>query len=127
MKINNEKQSFIIVTLGVAFEHLDMMLMSLLATSIVKEFIDYNSYAGELLLAYTAYAIAFLFRPLGAFFFGCIADLYGKKTSLLGSMVLMSASTLALAFIPGVNVLGLASTILFLICRIGQGLAVGGE
>ncbi len=127
MKINNEKQSFIIVTLGVAFEHLDMMLMSLLATSIVKEFIDYNSYAGELLLAYTAYAIAFLFRPLGAFCFGCIADLYGKKTSLLGSMVLMSASTLALAFIPGVNVLGLASTILFLICRIGQGLAVGGE
>jgi MHS family proline/betaine transporter-like MFS transporter len=42
-------------------------------------------------------------------------------------MVLMSAATLALAFIPGVQVLGLAATLLFLLCRIAQGFAVGGE
>jgi MFS family permease len=127
MKISSEKQGFFLVNLGVAFEHLDMMISCLLASCIVKEFIYYNSYTTKLLVAYTAYAIAFLFRPLGAFFFGCIADLYGRKISLLGSMVLMSTATFAIAFIPSVKVLGFFSTILFLICRIAQGLAVGGE
>jgi MFS transporter, MHS family, proline/betaine transporter len=127
MKTNKAKQSFLVITIGVAFEHLDMMLVSLLASSIVEEFIGNTSPAIKLLYAYIGYAIAFLFRPLGAFCFGCIGDLYGRKTSLISSMVLMSAATLALAFIPSVQVLGLTATILFFLCRIAQGLAVGGE
>lgn len=127
MKPNKAKQSFLVVTLGVAFEHLDMMLVSLLASSIVEEFVGNSSPAIKLLYAYIGYAIAFLFRPLGSFCFGCIGDLHGRKTSLISSMVLMSVATLALAFIPSVQVLGLTSTILFLLCRIAQGLAVGGE
>ncbi len=127
MKPNKAKQSFLVITLGVAFEHLDMMLVSLLASSIVEEFIGDGNPAVKLLYAYIGYAIAFLFRPLGAFCFGCIGDLCGRKTSLISSMVLMSAATLALAFIPGVQALGLTSTVLFFLCRIAQGLAVGGE
>lgn len=127
MEISKEKRSFFIVALGVAFEHFDMMLVSLLASSIVEEFVGSTSPALKLLYAYIGYSIAFLFRPLGAFCFGCIGDLYGRKTSLISSMVLMSTATLALAFIPSVQVLGLSATILFLLCRIAQGLAVGGE
>lgn len=121
------KRSFCIIALGVAFEHFDMMLVSLLASSIVVEFVGSTSPALKLLYAYIGYAIAFLFRPLGAFCFGCIGDLYGRKTALISSMVLMSTATMALAFIPGVQVLGLTTTLLFLLCRITQGLAVGGE
>jgi len=127
MSANKTTRSFLIIALGVAFEHLDMMLVSLLASSIVEEFVGNSSPALTLLYAYIGYAIAFLFRPLGAFCFGCIGDLYGRKTSLIGSMVLMSTATLALAFIPGVQVLGWASTLLFVLCRIAQGLSVGGE
>jgi MFS family permease len=127
MEISKEKRSFFIIALGVAFEHFDMMLVSLLASSIVGEFIGSSSPALKVLYAYIGYAIAFLFRPLGAFCFGCIGDLYGRKTSLISSMVLMSTATLALAFIPSVQVLGMTATILFLLCRITQGLAVGGE
>ncbi len=127
MMIDKAKQSFFIIILGVAFEHFDMMLVSLLASSIVEEFVGNSSLELKLLYAYIGYAIAFLFRPLGAFCFGCIGDLYGRKTSLISSMVLMSTATLALAFIPSVQVLGLTSTIFFLLCRICQGLAVGGE
>lgn len=127
MKITKVKQSFFVLVTGVAFEHLDMMLVSLLASSIVEEFVGNSNPAIKLLYAYIAYAIAFLFRPLGAFFFGCVGDLYGRKTSLISSMILMSAATLTLAFIPGVHDLGLTATILFFLCRIAQGLAVGGE
>lgn len=125
--MNKEKVSFSIIALGVAFEHFDMMLVSLLASSIVVEFVSSTTPELKLLYAYIGYAIAFFFRPLGAFCFGCIGDLYSRKTALISSMVLMSAATLALAFIPSVEVLGLSATILFLVCRIAQGLAVGGE
>jgi MFS family permease len=127
MEISKAKRSFLVIALGVAFEHFDMMLVSLLASSIVVEFVGSTSPELKLLYAYIGYAIAFLFRPLGAFCFGCIGDLYGRKTALISSMVLMSTATLALAFIPSVQVLGLTTTLLFLLCRIGQGLAVGGE
>jgi MHS family proline/betaine transporter-like MFS transporter len=127
MEISKAKRSFFIIALGVAFEHFDMMLVSLLASSIVVEFVGSTSPALKLLYAYIGYAIAFLFRPLGAFCFGCIGDLYGRKTALISSMVLMSTATLALACIPSVEVLGLTTTLLFLLCRIAQGLAVGGE
>lgn len=126
MRTNQTKQSFLIVTLGVAFEHFDMMLMSLLASSMVRDFLG-NTPGLELAYAYIGYAIAFLFRPLGAFGFGFIGDLYGRKTSLISSIVLMSIATLSLAFIPSVQTLGIVSTLLFVLCRIAQGLAVGGE
>lgn len=127
MKLDKEKRSFLLIALGVAFEHLDMMLVSLLASSIVEEFVGSADSSTQLLYAYIGYAIAFLFRPLGAFCFGSIGDLYGRKTALIGSMVLMSGATIGLAFIPGVKILGFASTVLFFLCRIAQGLAVGGE
>ncbi len=121
------KRSFLIIILGVAFEYFDMMLVSLLATSIVKEFVGNSTPALNMLYAYIGFAIAFLFRPLGAFWFGCVGDLYGRKTSLISSMILMSTATLALAFIPSVQLLGVTASLLFLLCRIAQGLAVGGE
>lgn len=127
MEPSKARLSFLVIALGVAFEHFDMMLVSLLTSSLVKEFVGVSDPTLQMLFAYIGYAIAFLFRPLGAFCFGCIGDLYGRKTSLVGSMCLMSAATLALAFIPSVQVLGITSTLLFVMCRIAQGLAVGGE
>ena len=119
--------SKMIMLSGVAFEHFDMMLVSLLATTMIKAFIGEQSPQTLLLYAYVGYAIAFLFRPFGAFIFGCIGDLYGRKPALIGSMFLMAIATFAIAFIPSFNKLGMISTLLFFICRIAQGLAIGGE
>lgn len=127
MQINHAQLSFLIIALGVSFEYFDLMIFNLLTSSLVEEFVGASDPTLKMLFAYIGYAIAFLFRPLGAFFFGCIGDLYGRKTALVSSMCLMSTATIALAFIPGVKMLGLASTLLFLLCRITQGLAVGGE
>ncbi len=125
--LNQTKKSFLIVALGVAMEHLDMMLVSLLASSIVEEFVGNGDPALQLFFAYLGYALAFLFRPLGALCFGYIGDRYGRKTALVSSMALMSAATFTFAIIPGYRTLGLTASLLFFLCRIAQGLAVGGE
>jgi len=127
MSMLKNNLSFLMVILGVAFEHFDMLLMSLLASSIVSEFVGVHSPQLNMIYGFVGYSIAFFFRPLGAFCFGCMGDLYGRKTAILGSMLLMSGVTLGLAFVPGYQAIGMASTVLFLLCRIGQGLAVGGE
>lgn len=127
MKIISFDKSPLAISLGVAFEHFDMLLFSLLASSIVGNFIANPNKETSLLYAYFGYAIAFLFRPLGAFIFGGIGDLFGRKSALLSSMALMSISTLGIAFTPSFQVLGITATLLFFLCRIGQGLSVGGE
>ena len=50
MEISKAKRSFFIIALGVAFEHFDMMLVSLLASSIVVEFVGNTSPALKLLM-----------------------------------------------------------------------------
>jgi MHS family proline/betaine transporter-like MFS transporter len=79
------------------------------------------------LYAYLAYAIAFLFRPVGAVIFGTMGDIFGRKSALMGAMLLMSLATLGIALIPSYKDVGVLATVLFFLCRICQGLSVGGE
>lgn len=127
MNHKRKNQGFFVVILGVIFEHFDMMIVSLLSSLLAKEFIGESSPSLQLLYAYIGYAIAFLFRPLGAFIFGYLGDAYSRRRSLMLSMILMSFATLSLYFIPSRLKFGFGSTALFLLCRIAQGLAVGGE
>lgn len=74
-----------------------------------------------------SFAIGFGFRPLGALIFGYIGDKYGRRKVLLASVILVSISSTAIAFIPSVKQIGIFSPILLLLCRIIQGMAAGGE
>ncbi|MDG7053032.1 MAG: MFS transporter [Wolbachia endosymbiont of Alcedoecus sp.] len=74
-----------------------------------------------------SFAIGLGFRPLGAFIFGYIGDKYGRRKILLTSVILASISSTAIAVIPSFREIGIFSPILLLLCRIVQGMAVGGE
>ncbi|MDG7056452.1 MAG: MFS transporter [Wolbachia endosymbiont of Meromenopon meropis] len=74
-----------------------------------------------------SFAIGFGFRPFGAFIFGYIGDKYGRKKILLISVILASVASTAIAVIPSFREIGIFSPILFLFCRIIQGMAAGGE
>jgi MHS family proline/betaine transporter-like MFS transporter len=119
--------SFGVVFIGVVLEHLDMMLVNLYATSMTRHFITAKTTNQAVLLGFLGYSISFLFRPLGAAFFGLVGDAVGRKPSMVFSLVLMSAATLGLGLIPNYEKIGFYSTALFVLCRICQGLSVGGE
>jgi MHS family proline/betaine transporter-like MFS transporter len=74
-----------------------------------------------------SFAIGFGFRPFGAFIFGYIGDKYGRRKTLLTSVILASISSTAIAVIPSSKEIGILSPMLLMLCRITQGMAAGGE
>ena len=66
-------------------------------------------------------------RPLGAVIFGHIGDRVGRGPALLLSVIAMAVPTFAIGLLPTYAEIGAAASLLMLLCRILQGLAVGGE
>lgn len=74
-----------------------------------------------------AYAIAFFFRPLGGYLLGRFADLRGRRTAMLLTIVLMAGGSVAIGVLPTYAQVGWLAPVLLLLARVAQGLSLGGE
>ena len=81
----------------------------------------------QLLNTAGVFAAGFLMRPVGGWLFGRVADKYGRRRSMLISVTMMCAGSLAIACLPTYATIGVAAPILLLVVRLFQGLSVGGE
>ncbi|MDR2334646.1 MAG: metabolite/H+ symporter [Burkholderiaceae bacterium] len=81
----------------------------------------------QLLNTAGVFAAGFLMRPIGGWLFGRIADRYGRKLSLLISVAMMCTGSLVIACLPTYAQIGAWAPFLLLVCRLFQGLSVGGE
>ena len=81
----------------------------------------------QLLNTAGVFAAGFLMRPIGGWLFGRIADKYGRKKSMLISVSMMCAGSLVIACLPTYAQIGALAPFLLLLCRLFQGLSVGGE
>lgn len=77
--------------------------------------------------AYLTFALTFLMRPVGSWFFGRYADRKGRRAALTLSVSLMGVGSLLVAVLPGVAQIGIWSTVLMYASRLLQGFSVGGE
>lgn len=111
--------------LGTAFEFFEFQIFSMLMPYLVLHF--FNGKNNQYFIGYIAFSIAFIARPLGGWLIGYIADHHGRRQALLFSMWLMAISTISIGLLPSFATAGYIVLILLLICRIGQGLSVGGE
>jgi MFS family permease len=73
------------------------------------------------------YGVAYVARPIGAFFLGHWGDTHGRKNVLVLCMLLMGASTFLVGLLPTYRQLGLWAPFLLVVLRLIQGFAVGGE
>lgn len=73
------------------------------------------------------FAVGFLMRPIGGYFFGIMADKQGRKKALTWSVLLMSFGSFIIAILPGYDSIGIAAPVILLIARLLQGFSVGGE
>ena len=120
-----------------------VLLASLVGTTI--EFFDFYIYATAAVLVFpklffpghdpavatlqslATFALAFFARPFGSVVFGHFGDRNGRKATLVAALVTMGFSTVAIGFLPSYASIGLLAPILLAVCRLGQGLGLGGE
>ncbi len=112
---------------GTAFEWYDFFVYGTLASIISRNFFSELDSTSGLLAALALFAAGFLFRPVGALLFGRLGDRFGRKGAFLATVLLMGGATFAIGLLPTFEQAGGIGTILLIILRILQGLAVGGE
>jgi MFS family permease len=112
---------------GTAFEWYDFFLFVPLATIMSKTFFTGLDDATAFIFALGAFAVGFAFRPAGALLFGRIGDRIGRKATFLATMSLMGLSTFAIGLLPSYATAGIVAPLLFILLRVLQGLALGGE
>ena len=114
-------------SLGTVFEWYDFYLYATLAPFFAALFFPPGNATAALLSSFVAYAAGFLVRPFGALFFGRIGDIVGRKYTFLVTIVVMGSSTAAVGLLPTYQSIGFAATVLLVLLRLLQGLALGGE
>ncbi|MEO8723132.1 MAG: MFS transporter [Sphingobium sp.] len=113
---------------GTAVEFYDFYIYATAASLVFGPlFFPSTSASAQQLAAYASFAVAFFARPLGAAVFGHFGDRIGRKSTLVASLMLMGASTLAIAFLPTYAMIGAWAPLLLCVMRFGQGFGLGGE
>ena len=114
-------------SLGTVFEWYDFYLYGSLVAIITKKFFSGMNDTTAFLFALLAFAAGFFVRPFGALVFGRLGDLVGRKYTFLLTIVIMGASTALVGCLPTYESIGIAAPIIFIVLRLLQGLALGGQ
>src|ERR1035437_466645 len=97
------------------------------AVFIGKAFFPASSEFTTLLLSVAVFGVGFVTRPLGGILIGAYGDRAGRKPAMMLTILLITLGTLGLALTPSYESIGMAAPILVVLCRLVQGLALGGE
>lgn len=112
---------------GNLVEWFDFYIYSFFSVYFASQFFKAAGQTGQFLAAAAVLFVGFLMRPLGGYIFGRVADKFGRKASMVSSILLMCAGSLCMAILPTVDAVGILAPILLLIVRCIQGISVGGE
>jgi MFS transporter, MHS family, proline/betaine transporter len=113
--------------IGNILEWYDFLLYAFFAPIIAQLFFPHEDVTLSLLMTFGTFAIGFFMRPLGAIIFGHFGDRFGRKVTLVTTVSLMAIATAIIGLLPTYTQIGLYAGIALILCRMLQGLAVGGE
>ncbi|MFM8270885.1 MAG: MFS transporter [Gemmata sp.] len=114
-------------TVGNIMEWYDFAVYGYFVSVIAKRFFPANDPTSSLIAAFGAFSAGFLMRPFGGLLFGYIGDRVGRKAALTFSVVAMAIPTFLIGLLPDYSTIGVAAPVLLVLCRMVQGLSVGGE
>ncbi len=112
--------------LGNFIEWFDYATYTYFAITIGQVFFPESS-VDSTLMAFAIFALSFVFRPLGAAFWGSMGDKKGRKWSLSVSILCMTGAAFLIGCLPSFETFGIASPLLLLALRSIQGFSAAGE
>jgi len=111
---------------GNLVEWYDVYVYTVFAPYFESQFFD-EADQNSTIYIYAIFAVTFVTRPIGSWFFGRFADRRGRRAALTFSVSLMAACSLIVALVPGRSSIGAAAPIILILARLLQGFATGGE
>lgn len=114
--------------IGSALEYYDYFIYAAVAGTIFPQlFFPEGDPTAAMIASMAVFGVGYIARPIGAFVLGHLGDTVGRKKVLLMCMYIIGVSTMAVAFLPTYNQVGIISPILLVSLRLIQGFAVAGE
>ena len=128
LSMKDLRRVVIAAAVGNVIEWYDFYIFGSLATILAVQFFEQGAGGGAALIRTVGtFTAGFLIRPLGAFVFGRVGDLIGRKYSFLITLTGMGLSTALIGIVPTYAQIGVTAGILLLVLRLIQGLCLGGE
>ena len=116
------------VVIGRASENFDFFVYGIASVLVFPQvFFPFVDPLHGILYAFAVFAVAFVVRPVGTLLGMSVQRHFGRSVKLTVSLFLLGVSTCSMALLPGYGAIGAWSIVLLTLCRIGQGLALGGS
>ena len=113
--------------LGWSLDGYDIVLMLLVIPSISQLFFPSQDPVFSILATFASYTVTLIMRPLGSVIFGIYGDKFGRKKSMIITILGFSITTFAVGLLPTYAVVGVLAPILLIMVRLIQGIFAGGE
>src|SRR2546425_69005 len=117
----------IAAAVGNVIEWYDFYIFGSLAALLSVKFFEAGAAGSALIKTVGTFTAGFLIRPFGAFVFGRIGDIVGRKYTFLITLSGMGLATAFIGLVPSYAQIGATAGILLLLLRLIQGLCLGGE
>lgn len=115
-------------SVGTTLEWYDFTVYNIMAALVFNTvfFPSFDPLTGTI-LAFSTYAVGYVSRPLGGFFFGHLGDKLGRRFVLIATLILMGIATGLMGLLPTYASWGTWAPIALVALRFVQGVALGGE
>lgn len=111
---------------GNLVEWYDVYVYSVFASSFEHHFFSPDDKNADIYI-WAIFALTFLMRPVGSWYFGRYADRKGRRAALALSVSIMSLCSFIIAVTPTRLSIGVWAAAILIMCRLLQGFATGGE
>lgn len=125
--MNKRSSIFLSAISGNVLEYYDFTVYAVFSMALGKTFFPNDSELTQVLSSLGIFAAGFVTRPIGGIIFGYIADKYGRRVSLIISMLGMTIPTFTIGLIPTYAEIGYFAPIILVLMRMVQGLCISGE
>lgn len=113
--------------LGWSLDGYDIVLMLLVVPLISQLFFPSDDPIFGIIATFASYTVTLIMRPLGSVIFGIYGDKFGRKKSMVITIIGFSLATFSVGLLPTYQSVGLLAPVLLILIRLVQGIFAGGE